>query len=150
MTDHDVKIKQVESQLIASIRFKGYYHEVGKAFGTIFKAAGRYCSGKPFSLYYDRGYKENNADIEACVPVSKEIRYPGINCRALTAAKVVSLIHQGPYEQLGRAYKKIFDYVDNEKLDVEIPSREFYIKGPGMFFRGNPKKYITELQLVVE
>jgi effector-binding domain-containing protein len=29
------------------------------------------------------------------------------------------------------------------------PPREIYIKGPGMIFRGNPKKYLTEIQFPV-
>ena len=32
---------------------------------------------------------------------------------------------------------------------VILPSREIYLKGPGMIFRGNPKKYVTEIQLLV-
>ena len=27
-----------------------------------------------------------------------------------------------------------------------LPTREVYHKGPGMFFRGNPQKYLTEIQ----
>ena len=30
-----------------------------------------------------------------------------------------------------------------------LPSREVYIKGPGMIFRGNPKKYLTEIQIMI-
>ena len=29
------------------------------------------------------------------------------------------------------------------------PSREIYLKGPGMFFKGNPHKYVTEIQLPI-
>lgn len=150
MTDYDINVKNIESQLMASIRFKGYYHEVGKAFGTIFRVAGRYCNGNPFSLYYDKEYKEKEADIEACVPVRKEISHPGVVCRQLEAAKVISLMHKGSYEQLGRSYKKVFDYVNDKQLEMLSPSREIYVKGPGMFFRGNPKKYITEIQIAVK
>ena len=28
--------------------------------------------------------------------------------------------------------------------------REVYLKGPGMIFKGNPKNYLTEIQLPVE
>jgi effector-binding domain-containing protein len=31
-----------------------------------------------------------------------------------------------------------------------LPSREVYLKGPGIIFRGNPKKYLTEIQILIE
>jgi effector-binding domain-containing protein len=33
---------------------------------------------------------------------------------------------------------------------VVLPTREVYLKGPGMIFRGNPKNYVTEIQIPVE
>jgi effector-binding domain-containing protein len=29
------------------------------------------------------------------------------------------------------------------------PPREIYLKGPGMLFPGNPRKYLTEVQVIV-
>jgi hypothetical protein len=28
-----------------------------------------------------------------------------------------------------------------------LPTREVYVKGPGLIFKGNPKNYLTEIQL---
>ena len=33
--------------------------------------------------------------------------------------------------------------------DTRLPTREVYIKGPGMIFKGNPKKYLTEIQIPI-
>ena len=30
------------------------------------------------------------------------------------------------------------------------PTREVYIKGPGMIFKGNPAKYLTEIQVMIK
>jgi len=30
-----------------------------------------------------------------------------------------------------------------------MPTRELYVKGPGMIFKGNPKKYLTEIQILI-
>jgi hypothetical protein len=30
-----------------------------------------------------------------------------------------------------------------------VPSRELYLKGPGLIFAGNPKKYLTEIQMLM-
>ena len=41
--------------------------------------------------------------------------------------------------------KTMLKYITEKKLETELPVREVYIKGPGMFFKGNPDKYITEI-----
>ena len=35
------------------------------------------------------------------------------------------------------------------KLEIVLPTREVYVKGPGMIFKGNPKNYLTEIQLPI-
>ena len=35
-------------------------------------------------------------------------------------------------------------------MKINYLIREIYIKGPEMIFRGNPKKYITEIQFPFE
>ena len=32
---------------------------------------------------------------------------------------------------------------------VVLPTREVYLKGPGMLLKGNPEKYLTEIQIPV-
>lgn len=62
----------------------------------------------------------------------------------------VTLLHQGPYDDLGRSYQKILGYLKQKGVEAELPTREVYIKGPGMIFKGNPKKYLTEIQMLVK
>jgi DNA-binding transcriptional MerR regulator len=145
----DTEIEEIPEMLICAIRFRGKYHEVGAKFAILFKSAGRWAAGKPFSLYYDGEYKEENADIEACLEVKKEIKKPGISCRRFAGGKALSLLHYGPYEELGRSYQRLYEACRQKGLEVLPPIREQYLKGPGMIFRGNPKRYITKLMLLV-
>jgi effector-binding domain-containing protein len=104
------------------------------------------------ALYYDEGFKEEDADIETCYPVREGREIPareGIAVRVLPGGKVVSIVHQGPYDQLGRSYEKVSAYVKQKSCTVSGPPREIYLKGPGMIFRGDPKKYLTEIQIPV-
>ena len=144
-----VEEKTVESQLVAGIRMKGRYSDCGEPFARIGKSLGRYINGKPLLLHYDMEYREDDADFEACMPVSKSIEVEGIDIRELPAGRCVSLLHRGPYEELRTSYAKAFDYVQQKGFEIQIPSREVFLKGPGMIFRGNPKKYLTEIQLFI-
>ncbi len=48
-----------------------------------------------------------------------------------------------------RSYAKIIEYIQGRNYEILLPVREVYIKGPGMIFRGNPKKYLTEIQVLI-
>jgi DNA-binding transcriptional MerR regulator len=146
----NIKEKNLEDILIASIRFKGSYQDVGEKIGKLYKTCGRYVTGNPFSLYYDDDFKDGDADIEICLNVKKEFNKGDIKSRILKGGKAISIIHKGSYDMLGNSYKTIIDYKNEKNLNFQIPSREIYIKGPGMVFKGNPENYITEIQFVVD
>jgi effector-binding domain-containing protein len=102
-------------------------------------------------LHYDDEYREADADFEACMPVRRAAAArDGIDVRELAGGRCVSLLHKGPYDEMGRSYAVILKYVKDKGYRVSMPTREVYLKGPGMIFRGNPKNYLTEIQMVVE
>lgn len=147
----EVTEKRLEPLLCAGVRMQGKYSECGKGFARIGRALGRFLCGKPFCLYYDGEYREEDADFEACFPVKQGAQGKDeIAVRELPGGQCVALLHQGPYEELGRSYEKILGYIQDKGYKPQLPSREVYIKGPGMIFRGNPKKYLTEIQILIE
>jgi effector-binding domain-containing protein len=126
---------------------RGHYSECGKAFGRIARHFGRHLAGPPFRLHSDTEYRENDANFEACFPVRQRKAIDGIDVRELPGGICVSLVHKGSYDDLGRSYAKVFDYLNEKGHQAEIPTREVYLKGPGMIFKGNPKRYLTEIQI---
>jgi DNA-binding transcriptional MerR regulator/effector-binding domain-containing protein len=145
-----VEEKTLESTLIAGVRMRGKYSDCGQGFAKIGRRFGRHICGKPFMLHYDAEYKEDDADFEAGMPIKKGDSADGIEVRQLPGGRCVALLHQGPYNELGRSYEKILTYVQQNGYAIQMPTREVYIKGPGMILRGNPKKYLTEIQMLLE
>ena len=37
-----------------------------------------------------------------------------------------------------------------KNYQYRLPTREVYIKGPGLILKGNPKNYLTEIQMLLE
>ncbi len=146
----DIEEKEVETLLIAGYRMKGKYNEVGEGFKILGKAMGRHINGKAMNLYYDGEYKEEDADFEPCFPVRKGSSSDKISVRELPGGKCISLIHKGPYETFTESYKKIYGYVNNKGYKMKLPTREIYLKGPGMIFKGNPNNYLTEIQFMIK
>ena len=142
-----VEEKTFKPMLIAGIRMKGKYSDCSAGFARLGKAVGRHICGKPLNLYYDGEYREDDADFEPCVPIRREVAVDGISVHTLPGGRGLALMHRGPYDQLGRSYAKILKVASERKLNLALPSREIYIKGPGMIFKGNPKNYLTEIQL---
>lgn len=142
-----IEERSLQPTLVASIRMKGKYADCGAGFARVGKAVGRFICGKSFCLYYDGEYREDDADYETCFPIRKEVQVPGISVRTLPGGRFLSLVHKGAYPALGRSYARILVHVRERELKIVLPTREVYVKGPGMIFRGNPKKYLTEILL---
>ena len=147
---YQVEEKTVDSLLVAGIRMKGKYSECGKGFGQIGRKFGRHLCGKPLILIYDTEYKEDDADFEVCMPIKKEKEAEGISVRTLAGGKCISLLHPGPYDTLSKSYAIIFAYQKEKGYEIAMPTREVYIKGPGMIFKGNPMKYRTVIQMLIQ
>jgi len=84
------------------------------------------------------------------VEVRKAIDIPGISCRLLKGGHFASIVHRGPYDQLGIAYKALFDYLGEHGLALAGPVREVYHKGPGWIIPRDPKKFVTEIMFPTE
>jgi DNA-binding transcriptional MerR regulator len=137
--------------LVGGLRMSGRYEECGRGFKTLARALGRYITGKPMCLYYDGEFREEDANFEPCFPLRREFAAgDGISVRQLPAQRCLTLVHQGPYPQLGRSYKVLLSELRRRGVSAALPSREIYVKGPGMIFTGNPKKYLTEIQLPIQ
>ena len=146
----EVEVKELAPLEVAGLRWKGGYADTGKALGQVCRRYGRYTRGKPFNLYYDVDVKDEGADVESCVPVEQAPEAESFEVHTLPGGRCVSLIHKGPYEEIHRTWARVMGYIQEKGLTATLPYREIYLKGPGMIFKGNPKNYLTEIQILVE
>jgi DNA-binding transcriptional MerR regulator len=146
---NDVTEKSVAPMLVAGVRMKGRYSDCGKGFAKIGRSFGRRINGPAMLLHYDTEYKEDDADFEACMPVKQSKSVDGVDVRQLPGCTCVCLTHHGPYDQMGPSYEKVIKYVKDRGYSIVSPTREVYLKGPGMIFKGNPRKYVTEIQIPI-
>lgn len=147
--DYKIEEKVIPAITVASIRFKGKYSDVGKYIGEIYKAVKNCSAGAPFNCYFDMEFKDE-ADIELCVPTTQLISDHTVSAKKLPAVKAICTVHRGSYEKLNLAYKALLDYAGEHHLNCLTPTREVYLKGPGMIFKGNENNYLTEIILPYE
>ena len=113
-----IEEKNLPAVLVVSKRWKGRYQDTGSAFAELGKKVGRFISGKPMNLYHDAEFKEDQAEIESCFPLRRkpESVPSGLQVQELPSGKFVSLVHQGPYTELGKSYEKLFAYLHAKGL----------------------------------
>ena len=155
MPDYQVIIKKVEPQTIASIRdVLPSYSDIGQLYGEIFGYLGSQGitipAGPTIFICHDTEYKEKDVDVEAAVPISKNIpnagrisvyELPGLEQAACT-------IYKGPYEDIGEAYSAIMSWVESNGYQITGPDRELYLTSPAD--TDDPNQYVTEIQFPVK
>lgn len=137
---------------VASLRFTGRYDQIGQYYARLFKHYGRFVAGPPMALYHDAEFRDNDANIEACLPLRSNaaaVNKDGAEIKVLPAQKAAQIVHRGSYEELGASYKKLVDFLAAEGAQAVVPSREVYLKGPGMILPRSPKRYLTLIQIPV-
>ena len=113
------------------------------------RSLGRNIAGRPLCLYYDDEYREVDAHFEPCMPIRRELQIAGLDVRQLPGGRACHSFTAGAMRSWDVPMLEYLRYAKQQNYRIELPTREVYHKGPGMFFRGNPQKYLTEIQLLV-
>jgi effector-binding domain-containing protein len=143
--EYGIEIKNVEPICVAFLRYKGIVTEANKVFLNVFKSIKGKTNGAPFFCYYVMNPETKEGEMDLCVPTAEIPIGNGIEVKEMPRIKAVCVTHIGSYETMYKAYGAIDKYVAEQNLQLQLPFREVFIKGPGMFLKGNPDKYITEI-----
>jgi effector-binding domain-containing protein len=148
---YDVTVKQLIAQPILSMRLKTAAAELGatagKAYGELFGYLGRLGVrpvGPPFALYHDQEFREQDMDVEYCVPTERRVagndRMQG---RELEPATVACALHSGSYDSIGAGYRALTEWMQTHGHESAGAPREAYLVGPGS--ASDPREWRTEL-----
>lgn len=148
--NYSMKIKSIEPIRVAYMKYNGVVAEANKFFPNVFKAINGKANGAPFISYYAFDEQTKIGELELCVPTAETPNKNGISIKEMPKIKSLCTTHIGSYENLFLAYKAVYKYTKEHSISLKSPYREVYIKGPGLFFKGNPNKYITEIIFPIE
>jgi effector-binding domain-containing protein len=59
----------------------------------------------------------------------------------------VTAIHRGPYQEVGVAYTRLFEYIEEHGLELAGPSRALYLNDPEEV---TEEELMSEIQLPVK
>ena len=144
--EYEIKIKEIEDIVVVSERFMGSYEDNMMDSMNLYKKYWRHKQGAFFSLYYDNEYKSEN-DVECCMPV-KGVKETEI--KVIPGVRAVCTKHIGKYETLGNAYMAIFQFLRQNGLEMDVPTRLVFEKYPKDLKNGKEDDYVTEVIIPIK
>jgi DNA-binding transcriptional MerR regulator len=165
MPEHEVLLKTVEAQWIASVRetISTWDQDVfGPTLTRMFDQAGEHldrqgaeCTGPGIALYHDSqlhiGTKREDPDVEAALPIAKQIPESApAKVRQLPKAEVAYVVHKGSFSGLPLAKQAIFAWIEANGYRRAGPIREVYLHhDPDHQANEDSPRHITEVQFPV-
>lgn len=67
-----------------------------------------------------------------------------------TYGEVAQILHEGSYDTEPPTVQRLHDFIQAQGYRISGLHEEEYVKGPGMFFRGDPAKYLTVIRYPVQ
>ena len=109
------------------------------------------CAEPPYEFveYLDCEYRESDVRVRHSEAVEAfGVESENIKFREVPETKVLSIYHQGAYDNIGEAYSFIMKYAEDNGYTVAGLSRESYIDG--IWNKQSVDEWLTEIQLPVE
>lgn len=149
---YHVTIKPVPEYHVLSLRriIPDYYAE-----GRLWKELSAFAAqnkvnalNEPFAIYHDEEYKEQNVDVELCVPVKKT----GVNSGGFTYRDIESVptmactMVYGEFCNIAGAWLSFAKWLqEHGKYQMSGADRQIVHRGP--WNESDPGKYLTEIQI---
>jgi hypothetical protein len=160
------KMLFLQDQKVIEITVKGNPDKVaGKVLKDLFALRFKISSGKNAVVPLARYKFENAANmkdmdnwtVSYAIPVDEKVEklpeYKGEFKPELKVWKygnVGQLLHVGSYEEETEDITKLQNFIKEQGYAITGMHEEQYVKGPGIFGKGDPKKYITILSYEVK
>lgn len=133
-----IELKELPAQPVLSIHGKvpapqlvGFF---GESFSKLFPylaSVGEAPVAPPLALYHGAP-DEEGFEVEVCVPTGSVLPESGeIKSHELPGGQFASIVHLGPYEQVGETYGALMAWMGEQGYAPAGPSREIYVVGMG-------------------
>jgi effector-binding domain-containing protein len=104
-------------------------------------------TGPPVVLY-PAMYDDGTVDVETGWPVADTVPGGGrVEYATVPGGTMLVYSHRGPYDELSRAHRALWELVEREGLTVDGAAREIYLTDPSEV--PNPVDWVTEIQIPI-
>ena len=154
----NVTVVEVNPQIVLGTQRKGAYKEIAALIPEVCGYAAKNnitIAGPPIFVCHETSFEEameadknNSAIVEIAVPISEKVADSGeIKCYELPGGKMAKITHNGPYEQCGPTYEKLYAWLGENGKKIVGPTREVYMNDPREVA---PEEIITDIYAPIE
>lgn len=148
---NEPRITQREAMTVVSLAMTGPYGQIPQAFARLYPglmAMGLTPAGAPRTVFLTdpASVPEKQARWELWAPVvpgtTPRETGEGLTVREIPACTLAVIVHEGPYESLGPAYRQLGTWIVEHGYEPAGPPEEAYLTDPATT---PPEKYQTEV-----
>jgi AraC family transcriptional regulator len=136
----EVTVKKTEPRKVAFISIKGPYDQIEETFGRLFNWVGQkgYAPvGPPSGIYFnspeqvppDELMWELQCPLGSAIP-PVEPDSSGVGVKQVEEAEVASTVHKGPFDEVGKTYGMLWEWMNANGYEIVGPSEEVYFSDP--------------------
>lgn len=145
--DLKVELKDRETLIVASRRATTGMGNIGNVIGKVFEDIyhmNLQPAGAVMTVYYDKEFDAENADIEVCIPVNKKVNTERSDkLKEFEGGLHACTTFVGPYSRLGEAYAKVMKWIEENGYKSTGAPFDIYLTGPET--AKNPDRFVTEV-----
>lgn len=149
---YNVSIKSIPSYQVLSLRrtVENYYAEghLWKEMEAFITEKNIAVTGLNFAIYHDLDYREEDVDMEICVPVARMGEdAEGFTFRNTEPVSIMaSTMVYGPFENIAGAFQNFSNWLlNNQEYQFAGTSRQIVHRGP--WNEKGPDAFLTEIQI---
>jgi effector-binding domain-containing protein/predicted hydrocarbon binding protein len=137
--------KEIDEILVASMRIHGRYADIPETLRKIQSICSMKIAGPPIVVHHWLVQDPFGHDMDVCVPISEPIESDIVKAGVLEKCEAMTIVHKGPYEKLGEAYREVTKETYDHGLPIAESGREVIINRNSE----NPEENIIEIQEVM-
>ena len=126
-SEEKVVHKELDEILVAQSRIHGKVTDLPEVFAKLNEVAGKSAAGNPIVIHHWGVSDEEGHDMDVCVPIKEEVKGNEITTTTTLPAKdAMTLIHRGPYSEIGESYSKVTRHTYERGHPIAESTREVY------------------------
>ena len=135
----------LEETLVALTRIHGKVSDLPEIFSKLYSIAGEYVDGKPIVVHHWGVSDEGGHDMDVCLPVSRAVEGKEVVTTTLPAGEAMTLIHKGPYSEIGNTYSKVSRHTYERGHPIAESTREVFLH----WDITRPEDAVVEIQAIL-
>lgn len=147
------ELSEQEAQPVLCVHKVTPVFELQQVLGNVYGELGAYMAelgetpvGAPFIAYYNMDMQA--LDIDVGFPVSRMLPSRGeIRADTIPAGHYATCVHRGPYSEIGNAYERLTQWIEEKKLEPSGVAYEFYMNDPMVTA---PEALLTEVRFLLK